>query len=100
DRSVGLGFLGLAAGHFHRPGIAREALATLEAAAETQFVSPLDRAMCHAGLLEIEAAFKWLDRAFDERVSDLVRLRVLPWPADMRNDSRFATALTRMTLPE
>ena len=100
DRSVGLGYLGLSAGNFHRPAIAREALALLEAAAETQYVSPLDRAMCHAGLLEFEAAFHWLDIAFDERMSDLVRLRVLPWPADMRNDARFAAALTRMTLPE
>ena len=95
DRSVGLGFLGLSAGHFHRPAIAREALATLEAAAETQYVSPLDRAMCHAGLLEIEAAFTWLECAFDERMSDLVRLKVLPWPADMRNDARFDTIIAR-----
>lgn len=100
DRSVGLGFLGLAAGHFHRPGIARETLANLEAAATTQYVSPLDRAMCHAGLLEIETAFVWLDRAFEERNSDLVRLAVLPWPADMRNDARFSAALAKLALPE
>ncbi|MDQ3698951.1 MAG: tetratricopeptide repeat-containing serine/threonine-protein kinase [Gemmatimonadota bacterium] len=97
--AVGLGYLGMTAGHFHRPGIAREALATLEAAAETRYVSPLDRALCHAGLLEIEAAFEWLDRAFEDRVSDLVRLKVLPWPADMRNDTRFAAAITRLNLP-
>ena len=99
DRSVGLGYLGLTAGHFHRPNIAREALATLEEAARTQYVSALDCAMCHAGLLEIEAAFVWLDRAFEERVSDLVRIKVLPWPADMLNDSRFADILKRLNLP-
>jgi serine/threonine-protein kinase len=97
--AVGLGYLGMTAGHFHRPGIAREALATLEAAAGTRYVSPLDRALCHAGLHELEAAFEWLERAFEDRVSDLVRLKVLPWPADMRNDTRFAAAIARLKLP-
>ena len=97
--TVGLGYLGLTAGHFGRPEIARESLRQLEAAAASRFVSPLDHAICHAGLGEFAAAFDWLDRAFEERVSDLVRLKVLPWPADMRNDARFATAVARLRLP-
>ncbi|MCC6316403.1 MAG: protein kinase [Gemmatimonadaceae bacterium] len=98
--TVGLGYLGITAGCFGRPDIAREALDRLEAKAREEYVSPLDRAICHAGLGEYEAAFTWLDRAFDDRVSDLVRIKVLPWPADMRNDTRFAAAVARLKLPE
>ena len=97
--TVGLGYLGLAAGYFGQPDIARESLRQLDEAAAVRFVSPLDRAMCHSSLGEYATAFEWLDRAFEARVSDLVRLNVLPWPADMRNDARFATALARLHLP-
>ncbi len=99
DGAVGLGYLGLTAGRFGRQGIARDALEQLEQAAATRYVSPLDRALCHAGLNEIAAAFDWLDRAFEERVSDLVRVKVLPWPADMRNDTRFDAAVAKLDLP-
>lgn len=97
--AVGLGYLGMCAGRFQRPDIAREALESLEAAAGTRYVSPLDRALCHAGMLDIESAFTWLERAFEDRVSDLVRIHVLPWPADMRNDSRFGALAARLKLP-
>ncbi|MEO6444359.1 MAG: protein kinase [Gemmatimonadaceae bacterium] len=98
--ALGLGYLGMTAGRFQRPDIAREALDALESAAATKYVSPLDRAICHAGLDEFEAAFAWLDRAFDDRVSDLVRINVLPWPPDMRNDARFGAAVARLQLPK
>ncbi len=97
--SVGLGYLGIAAGHFRRPNVAREALMRLEELRVMRFVSPLDEALCHAGLGEYERAFDLLDRAFVDRVSDLVRLTVLPWPAEMRNDPRFERAVARLNLP-
>ena len=71
----------------------------IEEARATRYVSPLDDAMCHAALGEYSQAFDRLDQAFDDRVSDLVRLKVLPWPPDMRNDTRFAAAVARLNLP-
>lgn len=96
---VGLGYLGLAAGKFDRPDLARSALARVEQAATERYSSPLDRSLCLGALGEYEPAFAWLERAFEDRVSDLVRLPVLPWPADMRNDPRFADAVARLQLP-
>jgi tetratricopeptide (TPR) repeat protein len=96
---LGLGYLGLTAGRFGQSEIARESLRLLEEAGATRFVSSLDRAICYAGLGEFGAAFEWLDRAFEERVSDLVRLDVLPWPPDMRNDARFVAAVAKLKLP-
>ncbi|HEX5817378.1 MAG TPA: protein kinase [Gemmatimonadales bacterium] len=94
----GLGYLGMTAGKFGRTDLARSALARLEEAARERYVSPLDLSICHAGVGDYEAAFEWLDRAFDDRVSDVVRLTVLPWPVDMRNDARFVAALARLRL--
>ncbi|MDX2121086.1 MAG: protein kinase [Gemmatimonadota bacterium] len=96
---VGLGYLGLAAGKFDRTDLARSALARVEEAARKRYTSPLDRSLCLAALGEYESAFTWLDQAFEDRVSDLVRMQVLPWPADMRNDPRFAQAVARLKLP-
>ncbi|MFN8648126.1 MAG: protein kinase [Gemmatimonadales bacterium] len=97
--AVGLGYLGITAGVFGRPDIAEEALARLEELARERYVSPLDRSICLAGLGRYEPAFQYLEQAFDDRVSDLIRLTMLPWPADMRNDPRFTALVERLQLP-
>lgn len=97
--ALGLGYLGVTGGYFNRPDVAREALRRLQVVAGERYVSPLDLSLAHAGVGEYEAAFTWLDRAFEDRISDLVRVNVLPWPADMRNDPRFAAAVARLNLP-
>jgi serine/threonine-protein kinase len=97
--ALGLGYLAICSGRFGRPNLAREAQMRIEEARATRYVSPLDDALCHAALGEYSLAFDRLDRAFDDRVSDLVRLKVLPWPPDMRNDTRFAAAVARLNLP-
>ena len=61
-------------------------------------MSPLDRAISHAGIGEVEETFHWLTQAVDDRVSDLVRLQVLPWPPEVRNDPRFAQVAARIGL--
>ncbi|MGE0442802.1 MAG: protein kinase [Gemmatimonadales bacterium] len=96
---LGLGYLGISAGRFKRTEIAASALAQLEEARAKRYVSPLDLAMCHAGVGDVQAAFDWLERAFEDRVSDLVRIKVLPWPPEMRNDPRFYAAVQRLNLP-
>lgn len=96
--AIGLGYLGITAGIFGRPERAREVLHQLDTAAKTRYVSPLDRALGHAGAGDAEATFHWLAQAMTERVSDLVRLRVLPWPAVVREDPRFEEVARRIGL--
>jgi serine/threonine protein kinase/tetratricopeptide (TPR) repeat protein len=78
---------------------ARAVLAALEAAAAHRFVSPLELALAHAGLHQVDEVFTALDRAVEERISDLVRLKRLYWPADVREDPRFAALLRTLGLP-
>lgn len=99
DGALGLGYLGITAGIGGRPDITRDCLRRLDEAAASRYTSPLDRAICHAGLGEVEETFRWLARAVDERVSDLIRLRVLPWPAEVRGDARFERTAASIGLP-
>jgi serine/threonine-protein kinase len=100
DGVIGLGYLGSTAGYFGRRDIARAALQRLDEAARSRYVSPLDCALCRAGLAEYDEAFRLLDAAVDERVSDLVRLHVLPWPEEMRTDARYRAIARRLGIPE
>jgi hypothetical protein len=94
---IGVGYLGQAFGVAGREDEARAVLARLRDDATRQYTSPLDFALVHAGLDEREQVFERLDRAFDERVSDLVRVALLPWPAAVRNDPRFEAVVQRAT---
>src|SRR5690606_31126651 len=96
--AIGLGYLGITAGIGGRPEITRDVLQRLEVDSRKRYVSPLDRAICHAGLGDVETTFQWLWAAVNDRVSDLVRLRVLPWPAAVRNDPRFEQVAQKIGL--
>ena len=54
--------------------------------------------MVHAGLGEVTQVFERLGRAYDERASDLSRLKLLPWPDRIRSDPRFAALLHQLKL--
>jgi serine/threonine-protein kinase len=92
---IGLGYLGEAFGMAGRIDEARAVLARLQDDARAQYTSPLDFALVHAGLGEGDQVFAQLDRAVAERVSDLVRVKLLPWPEAVRSDPRFAALLQR-----
>jgi tetratricopeptide (TPR) repeat protein len=96
---LALGLLGLAAGASGRTARAREVLEILGAAAKERFISPMEFALVHAGLGEVDAAFAALDGAIDARISDLVRVHLLPWPDVVRDDARFAGVLVRVGFP-
>jgi eukaryotic-like serine/threonine-protein kinase len=96
---IGVGYLGEAFGVAGRGDEARAVLAELRQDAAKRYTSPLDFALVHAGLGEHDETFAQLNRAVDERVSDIVRVKLLPWPSAVRSDPRFAELLTRVSSP-
>ena len=98
DGRIGLSYLGLAFGVAGRREEARGVLERLEAESHARFTSPLDFALIQAGLGEPDKAFESLARAYDARISDLVRLKFLAWPDRIRADERFAQLVARLDL--
>ncbi len=78
-----------------------EAHAIIDELTETakgRYVSPVAFVMVHAALGDADAAFEWLDRAFEERRGWLCYLRVEPLLDPLREDPRFSELLERMRL--
>ena len=63
------------------------------------YVSPLEPAYVHAGLGDVDSAFRLLEHAVEDRSADLVRFRLHPWPASLRRDPRFEALAGRIGLP-
>jgi hypothetical protein len=57
-------------------------------------------ARIYVGLDEIDRAFEWLDRACNERTSEVFWLTVDPAYDSLRSDPRFHALLRRMNLLE
>ncbi len=57
-------------------------------------------ALIYAGLGDNDAAFEWLEKAYDQRDSMLTLLRVYPYWDTLRADPRFNNLLHRLGLPE
>jgi TolB-like protein/Flp pilus assembly protein TadD len=90
--------LGFAFGRTGRTGDAHAVLADLEARAAQRYVPAVYFAAVHAGLGDTDGACEWLDRAFAERSSWLVFLRVEPWWDGLRTHPRFMQLVERMRL--
>ncbi|MGH7497710.1 MAG: protein kinase domain-containing protein [Gemmatimonadales bacterium] len=93
--TAGLGTVAAARG---RVADARTVLGELAAEATSRYVSPVAFVMVHAALGEKDAAFEWLDRAFEERRGWLCYLNVEPLLDGLRGDPRFQRLLERMRL--
>jgi len=63
-----------------------------------RYVSPYTVATIYAGLGEKDQAFKWLEKAFEERDIWLMNLKVDPVFAGLRSDRRFESLLQRTAL--
>lgn len=74
---------------------ARQVLSALEVASRTRYVPPYAIALIHAGLSEWDAAFRWLERAYDARDTHLIFLTTDPKWDPVRADPRFRELLTR-----
>jgi tetratricopeptide (TPR) repeat protein len=96
---IGVGYLGQAFGVAGRIDEARGVLTRLGDDAMRQYTSPLDFALVHAGLGESDQVFARLNQSLDERVSDMIRFRVLPWPPAIRDDARFEALVRQLRFP-
>jgi serine/threonine-protein kinase len=82
------------------PGAMREAAETLAARSKRTYVQPTVIASAYALAGEKDRALDWLEKAYLERDSQLVYLRVVPELDPLRNDPRFQDLLRRMNLPQ
>jgi hypothetical protein len=78
---------------------ARNILDQLQEASGKQYVSPNDMALIHASLGEKDAAFTWLEKAYQQRDASLVWLKVAPEFDSLRSDPRFEDLLPQMNFP-
>lgn len=100
DWPVSIAASGFVSGIAGRSTPARQSLAHLEQIASRKFVTAYGVALVHAGLGQYDAAFAFLDKAFDERSNWLVWLRLDPrWNA-LRRDPRFSKFVGRMRYPQ
>ena len=77
---------------------AREILSRLRELSKAKYVSAYEIAEVYISLGEIESAFEWLEKAYEERSRALVFLKVEPRLDPIRSDPRFKTLLDKMNL--
>jgi TolB-like protein/Tfp pilus assembly protein PilF len=96
DGGVGLGYEGVALARAGRMEEAGAVLARLVELSAIRYVSPLEFALVHAALGRIDDAMTSLERAYEDRVSDFARVKLLPWPDAVRAHPRFVALLRRL----
>ena len=79
-----------------RPDEAQRLLGELLEASETRYVSPYVIASFYTGLGDEEKALDWLERAYDERVSNVIFLGVDPFFDRLREAPRFRDLLEKI----
>ncbi len=75
---------------------ARQRLAALLERADREYVRSYHLALLYTGLRETDAAFDWLERAFEERCPEMAYLKIEPLLDGLRADSRFDDLVARM----
>jgi len=79
-------------------GEAQKVLRELDELQNQRYVSPYTLAAIYAGMSEKDQAFKWLEKAYEERDIWLMNLKVDPVFSKLRSDRRFPDLLTRAGL--
>jgi len=79
---------------------AEAALVELKERAKQEYVPSYALAIIHIGLGEIDHAFAWLEKAYEERSYWLTFLRVDPVLDNLRSDTRYTDLLQRMKFVE
>ena len=94
------GFLGHAYAAAGNRSEAVKILNELKEAAKERYVSAYHIALIHAGLGDLEQAFDWLEKAYEERNEPMVWMGLDPKLDGLRSDPRFADIMRRMGLPQ
>ncbi|HXI90002.1 MAG TPA: winged helix-turn-helix domain-containing protein, partial [Blastocatellia bacterium] len=92
--------LGLAYALSGKSGEARKILEELTQRSKRKYLSSSVIAVLHAALGERDQAFALLDKAYDERDTLLLLLKVEPMFDPLRSDPRFADLMRRVGFPE
>jgi tetratricopeptide (TPR) repeat protein len=74
------------------------ALAELQERAKRQYVPPYDIALIYVGLGEIDKAFAWLEKAYNDHSTEMIYFKVDPLLTPLRSDPRYQDLLRRMKL--
>jgi len=74
----------------------KQLVETLVASDRSRYLPPFHIALAYAGLGDKDAAFRWLDRAYDEHASFMDGIKVTPGFDVLHSDPRFAALLERM----
>jgi DNA-binding winged helix-turn-helix (wHTH) protein/TolB-like protein/Flp pilus assembly protein TadD len=93
-----LALLGHAYAVAGRKADAQQVLNDLQQLQSQRYVSPYTVAAIYTGLGDQEQAFKWLDRAVEERDIWLMNLKVDPVFAKLRSQRKFTDTLARIRL--
>ncbi len=93
---ISAGKLGLIYAVAGRRAEALEELSILEEFAKKHYLPPTAFALIHAGLGDMDEAFRWMDRAIKERDCYIVLLRASPTFDELRADPRFEDLLRRI----
>jgi len=94
--NVSLAFLGHGYAAAGRRQEAQKVLDQLNEISKEKYVPALHRALIHAGLVEKDKAFDWLEKAYEEHY--IIAIKVHPSYDSLRSDPRFADLLRRMNL--
>jgi len=78
---------------------ARKQLQDLLERAGREYVRSYHVALLYTGLGETDAAFEWLEKAFEERCPEMVYLKIEPLLDAVRDDARFGSLVARMGFP-
>jgi TolB-like protein/Flp pilus assembly protein TadD len=83
-----------------RRGRAEEILAELMELSKRRYVPPFFMAIVYSGLKDKDQAFRWLEKAYEDREANLVYLNVEPRFDALRSDPRFQALVRRVGLPK
>ena len=75
-------------------------IAEFKEQSKQKYISSYHLALIYAGLGEKDAAFEWLQKAYEERSTLLAYFGMDPRMAPLRDDPRFQDLLRRMNLPQ